>query len=26
VPGRPFNGQHGRTPAAMHPTTLFFKS
>jgi peptide/nickel transport system substrate-binding protein len=26
VPGRQFNGQHGRTPAAMHPTTLFFKS
>ena len=26
APGRQFNGQHGRTPAAMHPTTLFFKS
>jgi len=26
VPARQFNGQHGRTPAAMHPTTLFFKS
>ncbi|MDP8921637.1 MAG: ABC transporter substrate-binding protein, partial [Chloroflexota bacterium] len=26
VPARQFNGQHGRTPAAMHPTTLFYKS
>ena len=26
VPARQFNGQHGRTPAAMHPTTLYFKS
>jgi hypothetical protein len=26
VPGRQFNGQHGRTPCASHPTTLFFKS
>ena len=26
VPARQFNGQHGRTPAACHPTTFFFKS
>jgi hypothetical protein len=25
-PSRQFNGQHGRTPAADHPTTLYFKS
>jgi hypothetical protein len=25
-PSRQFNGQHGRTPTAMQPCTMFFKS
>ena len=24
-PSRQFNGQHGRTPTAMQPCTMFFK-
>ena len=25
-PARQFNGQHGRTPSAMQPSTMYFKS
>jgi peptide/nickel transport system substrate-binding protein len=25
-PARQFNGQHGRTPTAMQPSTMYFKS